>query len=132
LQDASPTTSNQESTTQERRGPVLEMLRELLAEGRTDDVLAVIGQLVARNAELERRLAKLLARGGKNEGVSSAQLRLLLKEFTSTGDEALREADEKLRTVAAPPAKASEEAKTERPRKQPLRRRAAAAEPAPR
>lgn len=103
---------------------MLQMLRELLAEGRTDDVLEVFRQLVTRNAALERRLAQLLARGRKNEGISSAQLRLLLDELVPADDEALREADQKLKTVAAPPeTKPAEEAQTEKPRKQPPHRR---------
>jgi transposase len=125
VQNESPTTSNQQSATRERRGPVLDRLRELLAEGRTDDALAVVRRLVTRNAELERRLAQLLARGRKSEGVSSAQLRLLLDGLGAEGDEELQEADQKLRTVTAPEPKAKEgeERATERPRRQPPRRR---------
>jgi hypothetical protein len=65
----------------EKRGEVLAMLRELLAEGRTDDVLAMVSQLVARNSELERRLAQVLSGGRKNEGVPTAQLQLILDKI---------------------------------------------------
>lgn len=59
-------------------------------EGLTNEVR----QLVARNKELERKL------GGKmksSEGVSSAQLKMLLDEATAAGDEQRQQADEKLR-----------------------------------
>lgn len=63
-------------------GPVLEVLPQLLAEGRIDEVLAAFRAIVARNEALEKRLAKLVNRGHKsNEGVSTEQLRLLLDEL---------------------------------------------------
>ena len=40
----------------QRRGPELTVLRELLAAGQSEEVVALVGQLVARNAELERKL----------------------------------------------------------------------------
>lgn len=45
----------------ERRGPVLEVLQELLAGGDTEAVFALFRKLVTRNAELEKRLADALA-----------------------------------------------------------------------
>jgi hypothetical protein len=45
---------------------VLEVLRELLTGGHTDEVLALVAKLVARNHELELLLAK--ARESKNRG----------------------------------------------------------------
>jgi hypothetical protein len=71
---------------------VLEVLRELLAEGRDEEVLALVSKLVARNSELERRLAQLLLRGRKSERVSSAQLLLLLDQLTAA--EGAKELDE--------------------------------------
>ena len=66
----------------ELSGPVLEVLPQLLAEGRVDEVLAAFRAIVARNEALEKRLAKLVHRGQKsNEGVSADQLRLLLDEL---------------------------------------------------
>jgi len=67
------------------------MLRTLLVDGRTDDVVSLVSKLVAnntelavraaqadelavRNVELEKQLEKLLARVKKNETVSKAQL----------------------------------------------------------
>jgi transposase len=75
--------------TGELRGEVLEVVRALLTEGRSDEVLGVVSQLVAKNseltvenAELERRLTKLLAYRRKNEGISTEQLLLFLNELT--------------------------------------------------
>jgi transposase len=58
---------------------VLEVLRKLL-EGHEHDarVLAIFEKLVDRNSELELQLVQMLARGRKNEGISTAQLRLFL------------------------------------------------------
>jgi transposase len=84
----------------ERRGPVLEVLNELLSEGRAEEVRALVAKLLARNSELERRLGQMLSRGKKsNEGISSAQLLLLLDELKA--EPALAAADEKLRVVSA-------------------------------
>ncbi len=55
-----------------REGPVLDLARGLLEKRRDDKVLSLISQLVARNAELEKKLA---GRGFKNsETISSKQL----------------------------------------------------------
>jgi transposase len=90
----------------EVRGPVLEVLKDLLTEGRGDDVLSLVTQLVDQNAsltianaslatqnaslttrtgtlttkvaDLERRLAQVAARFKKSEVVSKAQLVLFL------------------------------------------------------
>jgi transposase len=135
LPSPSPTTtSNTESTTSERRGPVLDMLRELLAEGRNDDVLALVRQLVARNSELERRLAQMLARGRKNEGVSSAQLRLLLEQLTPEAQGALGDADDKLRTASgidAPAPNDGDSSESTPPQTEPQRKQPALRRPIP-
>ena len=69
-------------------GPVLEVLPVLLKQGRTKEVLAAFKKLVARNEELELRLAKLDQRRFKsNEGVSSAQLSLFLDALKKASDE---------------------------------------------
>ena len=85
-------TTAQTSEGKERRGPVLEILRELLAEGRSEAVIALVTKLVCRNSELERRLAQMLARGRKNEGVSSAQLLLFLEALAVQDDKTDAEA----------------------------------------
>lgn len=73
------------------------MVKGLLAEGRRDEVLSVVRQLVARNEELERRLG---GKGKANEGVSSQQLQLVLEELQKAEDEERQVADEKLRTAS--------------------------------
>ena len=67
-----------------KEGEVLDMLRELLSERRDDAVVQLFSKLVARNSELEERLADLLQSRRKNEGVSSAQLQLF---FAALGEE---------------------------------------------
>ena len=115
-----------ETTATERRGPVLDVLRGLLSEGRDDEVLTLVRKLVARNSELERRLAQILVRGRKSEGISSAQLRLLVDELSPENEAALNEANDKLRKASGidtPKAEAGGESKTEPQRKQPPLRR---------
>lgn len=123
------------SETSVRRGQVLDVLRELLAEGRDEEVLVLFVKLVSRNSELERRLAQMLLRGRKNEGVSSAQLRLFLDALAAnvTSDEAgaasagtddLSRANDKLRGAAGVDDKAGNQAQAKRdkpPKQPPLR-----------
>ena len=80
----------------EQRGTVLEMLRGLLAEGRVDEALAVVKQVLARNEELEKKL------GGahKREGVSTAQLLLVLGGLSASTDGARAAADQALREAS--------------------------------
>jgi transposase len=121
----------------ELRGPVLDVLGELLAEFEDrDTVLAVIKQVVAqnsqltvRNTELERQLARLLSPTRKNERISRDQLLLALGTIgafgTSDADDAdaeksqpeeLDAADEKLRKASGIDDKSP---KTKRPPRQP-------------
>jgi hypothetical protein len=68
------------STTPEhgaKRGQVLEVLRDLLDEGRDDAVLELVGKLVARNEELELLLATIRERKNRRERVPSDQLDLI-------------------------------------------------------
>lgn len=103
----------------ERRGEVLTALRELLAEGRTDEVLLWVAKLLARNSELEKRLAETLSRARKNEGVSTAQLLLLLEGLAQDPNADLATADQKLRDASGIDAKPPEEAQTPEPKRQP-------------
>jgi transposase len=76
-------TTTTRTTADETIGPVLEVLPKLLEEGRTEEVLAAVRALVARNEQLERLLAMLDRRRMKtNEGVSADQLTLLLTELS--------------------------------------------------
>lgn len=72
----------------ERRGEVLELARELLAGGRSAEVIALLTKLVARNTELERQLAQILTRGRKNESTNTAQL-LMFADQVKRGEAAL-------------------------------------------
>lgn len=121
MSDASQTSTT--TTTKEWRGPVLDVLRGLLAEDRDEEVLALFKKLVARNSELEIRLVEMLRRR-TNEGVSRAQLRLFLDALQagepgeSTSDETRDSADEQL-CKASGIDRETEEKEAEKPAKQP-------------
>lgn len=103
---------------------MLEVLRELLTDGRNEEVLALVSKLVTRNSELERRLAQLLVRGRKSERVSSAQILLFLDQLTAVeGATELDEANQKLRDASGIDEKKEQEPKTEPKRRQPPLRR---------
>jgi len=106
----------------EHRGPVLDVLKELLAGGHTDAVVALFRKVVARNSELERKLADMLSRGRKNEGVSAAQLLLLLDGLAAAPGEELEAANRQLRAASEIDEK-GEAAHTDTPKKQPPLRR---------
>jgi transposase len=110
------------ATKTERRGQVLDVLRELLAEGRSDEVMALVAKLVARNSELERKLADTLSRGRKNEGISKAQLLLMLEGLMAAPAEDLEAANWQLRQATGIDAQ-KDEAEPEPPKKQPRLRR---------
>ena len=103
------------------------MLQKLLQERRDGDVLSLVAKLVARNSELEQRMARLLARAHKNEGVSEAQLRLFMDALTTESDEesgadpTLADANEKLREASGIDKPAESESNAERKRQPPLR-----------
>lgn len=107
----------------EREGSVLEVLSLLLAEGRNDDVIAVVSKLVARNGELEERLAQLLSRKNRAEGISSAQLLLFLDAVATSPHEELNKANSELRAASAIDETAAAEEVMTRPAKQPPSRR---------
>jgi len=107
----------------EHRGPVLEVLKELLAGGHADAVIALVAKLLTRNSELERKLADMLLRGRKNEGVSAAQLLLLLDGLAAAPVEDLAAANRQLREASGIDEKKDEAAETDTPRKQPPLRR---------
>ncbi len=112
---------------------VLDVVRDLLANGRAEDVLGVVSSLVAKNTELERRLAQLLARGRKNEGISAGQLLLFLNdlargEIANDDDDddddsgETSDANSKLRDASGIDEDAREEAETEPERQPPVRK----------
>lgn len=102
---------------------MLEVLRELLAQGSHEAVLALVAKLVARTTELEKRLAEALSRGKKNEGVSSAQLLLLLEGLAAAPDEQREAADSQLRQASGIDGKPTQSAESRASRKQPPLRR---------
>lgn len=72
-------TATTTATDDDLDGPVLEVVAKLLEQGRNKEVLDAVEALVARLEQLERQNAALTRRPMKtNEGVGSAQLRLLL------------------------------------------------------
>jgi transposase len=85
----------------ELRGAPLDVVRELLGEGRTDDVLAVVAALVSRNRELEMLLASMRESKNRGERISSEQLALFTKRLEAQSGGELAEADQKLKDVAA-------------------------------
>jgi transposase len=115
-------------------GPVLDVLPVLLAEGRTEEVILAVRALVARNEELEKRLAALGQRGGKsNEGVSTKQLQLLLDQLEASvappieGEDLVERphVDERLLAragAAAERARAKVLAEAHEPKRQPLKK----------
>lgn len=75
---------------------MLDALKELFAAGRMAEALMVVEKLVARNTELERQLRAARTSDRKNEGVSSAQLRLLLDGLPANTDGDRATADARL------------------------------------
>lgn len=106
----------------EQRGPVLEMLSDLLKQGRHDEVVRLVAQLLLRNGELEKKLAKRRLDGGNNEaeGVTSAQLELFLRAIQQEAQAALQQENEQLAQAAQAPEK---EPAAPRPPRQPSVRR---------
>ena len=113
-------------TEKTRRGPVLEILQTLLGEGRQTEVVDLVKKLLSRNTELEQRLAKVLSRTKKNEGVSSRQLELMLQDLVDSGiDQSveLTAADARLKAASEIDAAAPAVRETKEPRRQPRLRR---------
>jgi transposase len=112
---AAPTATRTQED-EDLRLPVLEALRELLKSGRDDEVLELVAKLVARNSELEKRLAEIAARRHHGEGISSQQLDLFLKALAANPSTTLAEADKRLKDAAPiPPKKQEEETKPKQP-----------------
>ena len=88
---------------------MVEVVRELLAEGRRSEIEALVKTLVSRNSELERRLAMVGLKGRKDERISRNQLLLFMgaldeNDVAANEDDpdapALGEVDDKLRDVS--------------------------------
>ena len=113
-------------------GNILDVIRQLLPATRErEQVLEIVGRVMADNEALQRQLAKLLLHGKKNEGVSTHQLRLALGALGLAGagganGEAsqpveLDAADQKLREQSEID-RAKKANETIKPRQQPNRR----------
>lgn len=105
----------------EKRGDVLSVLLELLEAGQNDAILELVRKLLARNGDLERRVAELVAKRGKNEGISTTQLLLLLEDVPAALDDDRQAADDALRRAAplTPKTKSPPRARQPRLRKPP-------------
>jgi transposase len=143
-------------TESERRGGVLEVARELLAGGRSDDLLSLVTKLVeqnedlatqaalattradaaaARAADLQRQLERVQARYKKNEAVSRAQLVLLIDamargeagDIPAGDDDPRAAANDRLRDKSGITETDDDEPKTKQPRERPPRRQPAPA-----
>jgi len=101
-------------------GPVLDVLKELLAEQRTDDVVELVTKLVSRNEELEKLLFDMRHRKNHREGVSRNQLDLFIDKLAEEANADLAKANEKLQNVTKENAGRP---KTSKPPKQPPARR---------
>jgi transposase len=99
----------------------MEMLEQLLAARRDEPVKKLFAQVLARNSELETRLAKRrLGTANESEGITSAQLDMFLLALKDEANAALQEANEKLKELAKAPEKPAAPPK---PPKQPALRR---------
>jgi transposase len=122
MSDARTKSIRSNPSANETRGPVLDMLRALLAEGKNEQVVRLVAQILSRNTELEKRLSKRrLPSDGDNEseGISSEQLELFLQALQEEANETLQAANEKLKQVS----KAPDKPDAVKPPKQPALRR---------
>jgi len=75
---ATATDVSAETPTSELRGSVIDVARALRDENDWDTMLAIVSKLVAENADMSRRLARIAARFKKSEKVGRAQLVLFI------------------------------------------------------
>jgi transposase len=100
---------------------VLDILRGLLEAGEHDKVVGLVSQLLLRNGELEKKLAKRSnGAGNETEGLSREQLDLFLQAIKEEAEHALQQANDKLGQASQPPAKPEPAPKP--PRQPPVRR----------
>jgi transposase len=101
-----------EAPTSELRGSVLDVARALRDENDWDAILDIVGKLVAENADMSRRLARLASRFKTSEKIGRAQLVLFVDALQrgegeperdaaeTDGPDELDEADAKLRAAS--------------------------------
>lgn len=113
LDDAPAADVSAETPTSELRGSVLDVLSNVLGDfAERDVVMGIVSKLVAENADMTRRLARIAARFKKSEKVGRAQLVLFLDALQrgegepevddpdADGPDELDEADAKLRAAS--------------------------------
>ena len=76
----------------ELRGPVLDVVRALIADNDGDAILEIVRKLVTENADMSRRLARIAARFKKSEKVGKAQLVLFIDALQQCYPDASRHA----------------------------------------
>lgn len=101
---------------------MLDVVKELHAGGRSDELLAVVSKLVSRNEELERLITRLSESKNRGEHISVDQLDLFLNKLREVAGGALAEADQNLAAAAKENGERPEKTK---PAKQPAVRRPA-------
>lgn len=91
----------------ELRGSVLDVIRALLSDNDSEAVLAIVGKLVAENAELSQRLARAGRRFKTSEKLNKSQLVMFLDaldhdedDSEDEGPDEVDEADAKLRNAS--------------------------------
>lgn len=124
---ASTATTADNTRSEQHRGEVLAMVRELHAAGDTDAVQEIVAHLVREVEQLKRELAEKALRRKKGEGVSSAQLTLLLEALTTAQEHAAQQdakqkADDALHGVATTTETADNNEKKDKPKRKPKRR----------
>ena len=98
-------------STGKHSGPVLDVVRALRADNDWDTVLEIVGKLVAENAEMSQRLARVARRFKTSEKIGKAQLVLFLDALQrgegepdadpeELGPDEVDEADAKLREAS--------------------------------
>jgi transposase len=114
------TAAASDADTKTVRGPVLEVVKTLLAGGQNEELIAVVSKLVARNEELERLIANLRASKNRGEHISVDQLDLFLNTLRELAGGALGQAEQRLAEKAKENGQRPE---TTKPPKQPSVRR---------
>lgn len=84
----------------ERRGAVLDVLRELLVSRRDEEIVELVSQLVSRNRDLELLVAKMRESKHHGERVPQEQLDLFLEKLRDASEGALAEANTLLEQAA--------------------------------
>jgi len=97
---ASPAKTSEKKTGTELKGSVLEVLRELLDSGHTEEVIALVAKLISRNEELEKLLAMVRMSKKKGEGIPREQLDLFLGKLHESAQGELEKANKALENVA--------------------------------